>query len=434
MRRFLRGLGLLGVLALIPLGYYLYRASLDADRLREVLANLDSTEPGWRLTELLARMPSFPDEQNSALVITRLRLPTPRTLDDLSKLTPNATLTPAEAGRLKAYLESVEDKLGAARRVAELPDGKFPVTVRDDFLSTLLPHIQTAREFCFAMRAAAVWQAQQANFEQAVDDVRACVHVSRPLRHEPFLISQLVRFAVVHEACGTMERIVAQGQPAPPLLAQAQKMFAQERVIDDWYNALARERAGMHQLFESIADSRTNPSLIRGVMGARRRWHDPISDHFTGLSARASHIWMLEHFTAKLATRDPPAKERRERLAELSKETENAPALARELLVSPFREMHDVPLRVQAKLHATVAGLAVERFRRKHERWPKDLGELVPEFLEAAPLDPYDDEPLRFSATKDGVAVYSVGPDGALTGNSGGEHAFRLWNVAERRK
>jgi hypothetical protein len=434
MRRFLRGLVLLGVLALIPLGYYLYRASLDADRLREVLANLDSTEPRWRLTELLAQAPSFPDEQNSALVITQLRLPPPLTLDDLNKLPPNVKLPPAEAVKVMAYLESVEVKLGEARRVAELPDGKFPVTVSDDFLGTLLPHVQTAREFCFAMRAAAVWQAQQANFEQAVDDVRACVHASRPLRHEPFLISQLVRFAVLHEACGTMERIVAQGQPAPNVLAQAQKMFSQERVIDDWYNALAGERAGMHQLFESIADGHTHTGLIRGVMGARRRWHDPISDHFTGLSARASHIWMLEHFTAKLATRDLPAKERRERLAELSKETEHAPALARELLVSPFREMYDVPLRVQAKLQATVAGLAVERFRQEHKRWPKNLGELVPEFVEAIPLDPYDDEPLRFSATKNGVVVYSVGPDGALTGNSGGEHAFRLWNVAERRK
>jgi len=446
MRRFVRGMTFLGVLALIPLGYYLYRASADADRLQALLADLDHNEPGWRFAERQARIPVLPDEANSALLIARLKLPAPRTLDALSVIAPNMVLTPIEAAKVKAYLESVEVKLGEARRVADLPDGRFPLTIADDFISTLLPHVQQVREFCFALRAAAVWQAQHGNLEQAVQDVQASVHAARTLRHEPFLVSHLVRLAALNEACATMERLVAQGHPSAKLLESAQTLFSKEQVVDGWFDAMAGERAGMHELFERIAQGKVDPASIRGWMGFRRRWHDSISDHFTALSARASHIWMLEHFTAKLATRELPAKERRQRIAELREEAALAPALARELLVPPFRDTYDPPLRVQAKLNATVAGLAAERYRLKHQRWPKTLDELVPEFLDSVPVDPYDDEPLRYRATRDGVVVYSAGPDGAFTGDARDgpvapdtpsdlpAHEFRLWNVDKRRQ
>jgi hypothetical protein len=444
MRRFLRGLFCLVLLALIPLGYYLYRASADADRLEAVLAELDRNEPGWRLSEWQARAPRFPDEKNSAVVIAALKLPAPRTLEELGKIPPSAVLPLSDAAKVQEYLESIEAKLPEARRVAQLPDGRFAVKISDDFIGTMVPHVQDVREFCFALRAAAVWQAHQANFEQAVQDVRASVHASRPLRHEPFLVSHLVRLAALNEACGTMERIVAQGQPSPKLLESAQKVFADEDVIDGWYDALAGERAGIHQVFQSIAEGKLAPATIPISMGFRRRWHNDITDHFTALSARASHIWMLEHFTAKLATRDLPAKERRQRLDDLQKDADNAPALARALLVTPWRGMFEPPFRTQAKLSATVAALAVERFRLKHQRWPDTLDELVPEFIERVPLDPYDDRPLRLRAAKDGVVIYSVGPDGTFTGDARDAlwpandprfgHEFRLWDVEQRRK
>ena len=64
-----------------------------------------------------------------------------------------------------------------------------------------------------------------------------------------------------------------------------------------------------------------------------------------------------------------------------------------------------------ARLRCARAGLALERFRLKRGQWPQDLADLVPEFLTAIPVDPFDGQPLRYGRTDRGVVVYSVGED-----------------------
>ncbi len=42
--------------------------------------------------------------------------------------------------------------------------------------------------------------------------------------------------------------------------------------------------------------------------------------------------------------------------------------------------------------------VAAERFRLKNEAWPKNLDELVPEFIDAIPVDFMNGEPLRYNS------------------------------------
>src|SRR5262249_24995418 len=68
-------------------------------------------------------------------------------------------------------------------------------------------------------------------------------------------------------------------------------------------------------------------------------------------------------------------------------------------------------LRSKAQLRCLVVALAAERYRLAVKAWPDSLECLTPDYLAAAPLDPYDGQPLRFRRTDTGVVVYSVGPD-----------------------
>jgi hypothetical protein len=88
-----------------------------------------------------------------------------------------------------------------------------------------------------------------------------------------------------------------------------------------------------------------------------------------------------------------------------------------------------------------VVGIACERFRLKHDRWPTALADLCPQFLPAVSLDPFDGEPLRLAAQDDGIVIHSVG---TVQRNSsvpvdrpglpeGVEVGFRLWNPDARR-
>ncbi len=61
-----------------------------------------------------------------------------------------------------------------------------------------------------------------------------------------------------------------------------------------------------------------------------------------------------------------------------------------------------------AQLRSTHAGLAVERFRMATGRFPDSLDALVPEYLDAVPVDPFDGKPLRLATTEKGIVIYSV--------------------------
>ena len=61
------------------------------------------------------------------------------------------------------------------------------------------------------------------------------------------------------------------------------------------------------------------------------------------------------------------------------------------------------------ELAATRTLIALKAFKAEKGRLPETLDELVPEYLDAVPLDDFDGKPLRYSAEK--KVLYSVGKD-----------------------
>ncbi len=68
--------------------------------------------------------------------------------------------------------------------------------------------------------------------------------------------------------------------------------------------------------------------------------------------------------------------------------------------------------RVQTKRRLLMADLAVGRYHERHGSYPERLADLVPEFLEKPPEDPFGRGLLRYRRSESGFLLYSVGPDG----------------------
>ena len=64
----------------------------------------------------------------------------------------------------------------------------------------------------------------------------------------------------------------------------------------------------------------------------------------------------------------------------------------------------------EAKLAAVRLVLALRLHEKDRGALPVTLNELVPDYLDAVPVDPFDGGPFRYSP--EDRAVYSVGPDG----------------------
>lgn len=79
------------------------------------------------------------------------------------------------------------------------------------------------------------------------------------------------------------------------------------------------------------------------------------------------------------------------------------------ILVPALSMVHRVEVRTIANDRNTLAAMAVERYRLKHDRLPNTLAELVPTYLDAVPIDPFDGQPVRYRQTDNGFVVYSIG-------------------------
>ncbi|NJL71098.1 MAG: hypothetical protein HC888_05500 [Candidatus Competibacteraceae bacterium] len=65
--------------------------------------------------------------------------------------------------------------------------------------------------------------------------------------------------------------------------------------------------------------------------------------------------------------------------------------------------------RIQAQLRSARVALAVSQYEQAHDELPESLDVLAPDFLDIVPLDPFDEQPLRYRREGKGFIVYSVG-------------------------
>jgi hypothetical protein len=91
----------------------------------------------------------------------------------------------------------------------------------------------------------------------------------------------------------------------------------------------------------------------------------------------------------------------------------------------------DAVCRAQARQAASRSSIAIERYRRVHGEAPEGLDQLVPDFLDRPPIDPFDGAPLRYYVDSGGYKVYSIGSDGVDQGGEAGEGGQELDIVFE---
>jgi hypothetical protein len=86
-----------------------------------------------------------------------------------------------------------------------------------------------------------------------------------------------------------------------------------------------------------------------------------------------------------------------------------------------------------ALVRSAAAAVAIERFRRAHGTLPPALEDLVPSALASVPVDPYSGLPLRYRASGEAYAIYSVGENGVDDGGTdlGGRAGRRAYSPTD---
>lgn len=456
------GLAVAALAALVGLGWVAVVRSSDRGRLQAILDHLDATDPGWRLEHLLAaREAAFPpDDRNPVLVTQAAKGQTPRAFNDwqlrvqerhaddggdwlpdpeLNRLPWDEDIADAACTRYEC-----RDVITVARRLRNLTaPGGVRLTISPDVIGTLLPHVQNVREVAALLQLDALAAALEDDPNQAVESAHAGLNARHAIGDEPFLISQLVRTATDAIAARTAEWVLAWGEPTAGL-AELQAAFAEEAEVPRFLIGIRGERAMANRLFENMSNGTVKPGPLIAALGSRPN-NGFFATPLLALQYRAygvgDHARSLELLTEMIDAAKGPPHELRRRLnrVEIPPPTDVRYLLTR-LLIPACEKIGDSDLRIKAQLRCAAVGIACERFRQKHKRWPATLAEIPKGILSAVPLDPFDGQPLRYAVYPGGAVVYSVGLDEAddggnvsVQGKPGTDYGFRLWDADRRR-
>jgi hypothetical protein len=442
-------IGVLGVLGLLAI-VVLYRQRLVADKLQLALDELDRADPGWRLPDVEASRQPVPDSSNSALVFKEVvgRMPKAfpsQDVFDLLQGAPPELLAPADFTRLQDELKPVEPALQEARKLADLPQGRFAIFYQRNPIMTLLTEQQETRRVMNLLAFDVRRLAQEGGMKEAVHSCRAGLNVARALGDEPILISQLIRFAGDGQACKSIEWTLALGEPDPKDLEGLQRALELEDGTNHMLMALRGERAAMHEVFTLIESGELKPEqFYRETSGNA----DFLARYFpwkTRHDARTEHPLLLSLMGERIEAAKKPLHEQlaadRDFTAKVRGMVVSAPLVA--MLLPATEKVSEAHRRTHALLRCLAALVAAERYRRAEGKWPESLEQLRPAYLGEVPLDPYDGKPLHYKRLADGVMVYAVGPDGTDDGGKldrenpikpGTDLGYRLWDPSGRRQ
>jgi hypothetical protein len=79
-------------------------------------------------------------------------------------------------------------------------------------------------------------------------------------------------------------------------------------------------------------------------------------------------------------------------------------------------------MRCTGEVRCARTALAIERYRIDKGGFPSSLDDLVPQYMEALLLDPFDAKPLRYRLEADAAVVYTIGDD---MSDDGGQVQYR---------
>jgi hypothetical protein len=438
---------LLAVLALVVWGGRAYVGRVGTERLGAVTAELDAADPDWRMEPLLTRhrQKELPPEENSLPVVMKVDDLLPN--DWRSKIgfrpvpLPEAPFTRPDQRKLdsmRAYKDSTAEARALARTLRGLPNGHHPIAGPEEFRKGLLPPMSQVLDVAKLLHYDGALAGLAGDTEGTVEAAHAALNTGRSLGELPALIAQLTRAACAMVAVEVAKDALVWGEPTRGL-AELQTAFAQEADAPRLLYALLGERAWIDDAYTRFDSGAMSDTELTGgeAPGAKRA---ALIGLYRGVS-QGEHAECLRAINEAVAAARLPFEQQLAAFAAVRPPTIDWRTSQSPMAGRAWRSPQDFEryawdqLRIRVNLLAASAGIACERFRRAHGRWPASLEEIPKDILPAVPIDPFDGKSLRLNPLSDGIAVVAMDhlPPGAPPTRPPQERAvFRLWDPNRR--
>jgi hypothetical protein len=317
---------------------------------------------------------------------------------------------------LSKYGSTIEELRGAAA----LPGSRFPLNYdSEEPYAILLPHLAPAKGCVVVLRLLALAELEAGQSARALADISLALRLTEKLRSEPFLISQLVRIAMLGITVQPVWEGLAQHRWTDAQLAELDRQLDALDFVADYQTTM---RAEIALLAAEVDFLRHHPNQLRNMSfydfgdGGSTRFPDlPAqlipSGWFYQNKLRGSKF-ILERFL-------PIGDVRQQTISPtLVKQADEALSTMRWTPYSMIERMFlpglaNTPRNfalAQATVNLARTACALERYRLAHGKHPETLDALAPQFIAKVPHDPIGGQPLHYRPTDDGQFIlYSVG-------------------------
>lgn len=411
-----------GVLFLLGVAAYLALITLLTNEQREEIAELKERirEAGQPLTleELNAYYPAVPDEENAALVYHEASVlldeidPNGATVDALLRSlelsSGNDASLPELQQEIGAFLERCGEVFAHLERAATMPKARYPIEFSTTW-SAIPAHFHYLERCARLEKLAALHGLLDGRQWEASECLKRMHHMAKSLEREPFMTSQIVRTSILIEHVESVEMGLKLAYLYPETLADIETLYVDTSDPEPLVRALAGERCLW------LAEPRIPKAVEEvSVVGRVLNYLDPAGQStFRQARLLSYQEAILKTYERLIRLAKEPWEERLTYTQDLR---DNGTGWRRSVEFDGhplYVALHGTDRMALETLFArtTLLTVALERYRETYDAVPQTLDELVPEFIDAIPVDPFDGQALRYVVSDQDYAIYSVAFD-----------------------
>jgi hypothetical protein len=378
--------------------------------------------------------PRVPDHRNAAMVYRQAFEVLAAHRDDLARCRKGIhfqpadwlSLDPGELG-LREMVGKLQPAVRLLRRGAAVPECCFDLDWSRLSMATILSEAQDLRQGAEVLVADVVVKTKDGRTTEALEDISALFGIAAHVKQEPFAVTLLIAKSVEEIALEALEHVLARARPTPAELTSLKLppqlvsyVYALQRVFraeEAMWLGEASDGGNVRALLEMAlrpSGDRTSLPAALGVWATLYRV-------FLIEGDLAAYQKEIKRWGRELAGPEPF---RHEPFPFGFVEHGRDRPMAAQLgpvpgeFLDPLRWMWSAAGKAEAVQRLAWVAAAAARFRASAKADLQRLDQLVPEYLDAVPLDPFDGKPLKMVRTDKGLVLYSIGPDKKDDGGS----------------
>jgi hypothetical protein len=315
------------------------------------------------------------------------------------------------------------------RQAGQRPCMRMPLDYASGFDATgkLLPWLVNMKRCGQLLQLRILAELGNAQGERALDDVKLLLRVKDSIRDQPYLISHLVRIAMLAIALQPIHEGVVQHQWSDAQLMELERALAKLDILADFEFAMQGEKAFAIDYFEKQRITREIKSVADDSLGTTKVITNSLrlmpsayfyQNELTFAQMHRQWIVPLVDLTNRIA---PPAALRQAEAAVRLQMKRYSPYKVQALMLFPAISKSVTKFaHIQADVDLARVACALERYRLAHGDYPETLDALAPQFIEKLPHDIIGgppapgtgaaSQPLHYRREPGGkFALYSVG-------------------------